>query len=648
MLSTQYLSKELYEGQRTLAVKSATGTGKTTSVGAFLTEHGSERLRILSIVSRMCLADAHVEAFEKQGIDAQSYTCVPAGCDAPPAFVVQLDSICKYDYPLLDRTVVYLDEFASLVNYLVMSDTLISRRRAVWGMLERVLKHAKQVIATDADLNDDALYFLSKMRPDMRFVHNTFENNAGVEAFLHDDLQSIIATAKKAVAAQQPFVFCFDSKTNAAAAHKACLDPDQPAERFLLHTAEDNPDIRNVQERWAGKYVFYSPKVVYGIDFVPDAPQPVFIYAKGTTISPLNIAQQMARTRRIASVHYAFEHRTSSPQFTGVDCVKAHFKAHLGSHIDTFAQMGALADDEGLRDDNLFADLFYRAINTKDIFDCDPLRHFQTILRAKGFVLNVAQAVARADWVRIKELREEVKKDRIAKYMQVVDGVCEDAALARMVVDRWDMACVDSREDKVKFAAIFADSEGLAHHFSVCKVLKTIDQQAREAEQAVSNEFGVRLLADETGVVRTLRWMEGKMGIKPVLLDHSMCAARRDEALPMTAPQHGNVMKTFGIRSKVTPPAFWGDWVELYVKGVKRVSSDLIVCDTKQDRTRGKDRGARCRTYSTNMAMLLHHLELLLRRNGQLFGVVESVVEAAFGLPVEKGAARWGKGGRHG
>ena len=49
---------------------------------------------------------------------------------------------------------------------------------------------------------------------------------------------------------------------------------------FLIYSSKDGDDasLKNVKETWDDKYVFYTPKIVYGIDYVPKTPTPVYAF----------------------------------------------------------------------------------------------------------------------------------------------------------------------------------------------------------------------------------------------------------------------------------------------------------------------------------------------------------------------------------
>ena len=76
--------------------------------------------------------------------------------------------------------------------------------------------------------------------------------------------------------------------------------------KTLLLTADTNFKIYDAQEQFKDKFVFYSPKITYGVDFSIDNPQNVYIYQKGQSIMPNGTFQQTTRCRNINTIILLF------------------------------------------------------------------------------------------------------------------------------------------------------------------------------------------------------------------------------------------------------------------------------------------------------------------------------------------------------
>ena len=66
----------------------------------------------------------------------------------------------------------------------------------------------------------------------------------------------------------------------------------------------DDKDLEDVTVQWADKWVFYSPKIVYGLDFDNKEAVDVFMVAKCNSVNPLQFSQMVARTRNIKKLHF--------------------------------------------------------------------------------------------------------------------------------------------------------------------------------------------------------------------------------------------------------------------------------------------------------------------------------------------------------
>ena len=69
-------------------------------------------------------------------------------------------------------------------------------------------------------------------------------------------------------------------------------------------------------------YVFYSPKITYGVDFSIGTAQNVFIYQEGESIMPGSTFQQTTRTRNIQTLYYYSECKEKDAKYTDLEDVK--------------------------------------------------------------------------------------------------------------------------------------------------------------------------------------------------------------------------------------------------------------------------------------------------------------------------------------
>ena len=88
--------------------------------------------------------------------------------------------------------VVFMDEFNSIIEYLVLSSTLNKYRVNVFRLFLRILKEAKQIICVDADISDVCFTLLKHLNLDYTYYQNEYQHAKGVKARELDDRKMLI------------------------------------------------------------------------------------------------------------------------------------------------------------------------------------------------------------------------------------------------------------------------------------------------------------------------------------------------------------------------------------------------------------------------------------------------------------------------
>ena len=288
-------------------------------------------------------------------------------CDS---IVCQIDSIMKLSRGLYfgwySDYVVYLDEFNSLVEYLITSPTLENKRIEVFYALKELLIHAKQVIMTDADISDTSLKLLKIFDMEYDYVQNIYSHNQGVKA---EEIFSRIHFLNK-IKKEKKFICCCDSKTEAEIIFNELGD-----ESVQLITAETTK-LPNFDEH---DRIIYSPKVIYGIDSVMK--RPVYCFYKEHTISPTAMVQQIARCRNIEKLCFHFkEKRVSDYDFDNLEQCKDFLIKKDEYIIKNSWCMKDKIDD--------YIDLLINFKYSKDAHNTNKFAHFIKIITERGFIFN--------------------------------------------------------------------------------------------------------------------------------------------------------------------------------------------------------------------------------------------------------------------
>ena len=157
-------------------------------------------------------------------------------------------------------------------------------------------------------INDGAFELLkNRVGPKKMFLKNTYKKFQGVPAIRLRNEDDFLQAFKEHCTADLPFLFGTDSASIATKFYHSCLESlTDPAlkEKCLLITADTIYRVKDATEDFKGKFVFYSPKITFGVDFTIDVPQDVFIYISGGSILPTGSYQQATCCRNIRSLYY--------------------------------------------------------------------------------------------------------------------------------------------------------------------------------------------------------------------------------------------------------------------------------------------------------------------------------------------------------
>lgn len=328
---------ELFNAYETIIIKSPTGTGKTTFTSKILNNNststttssessgsddtvpvnaGLSRKRVLSIVSRQTMAYQHVASFDftnyldKTNNDRFKSTYLVCSLEQLHC----INDVTKYDY-------LFLDEFASLLAH-IRSSTMKNVRRQNWQVFCDLIKNVKCVIACDATLNDACIALLTTLRDKSTtlFYHNKIKNKKKVKVniFTNDIcdwkpnviqpsdykvLKRVYADIKN----NRKFVVASDSKALLEEIYQSCIlygmKFNHTINDFALYTSQfgNNADIANINTICKNKFIFWTPKVIYGID-VTIPYQNAYAFYHGKTINAFGMLQQIGRTRNVKNI----------------------------------------------------------------------------------------------------------------------------------------------------------------------------------------------------------------------------------------------------------------------------------------------------------------------------------------------------------
>ena len=472
----------------TVIMKSDTGTGKTTTTFKYFKQNNFTH--ILSIVSRRSLVDQHIKNAKDNEICMYSYE--DKEIKKKKIVCYQLDSICRFidniepkeRLSTIREYVVYLDEINSTIKYLLQSSTMDKKRISIYSGLTEILRNCKVLICSDADISDLVFKYISLIRkPNTTiFVDNEYKNYKDINASEYGDIKGIIKKLKARINRNEGFVCCFDQLRYLTYIYGLVYD-ESKKEKFLRISSEHrkftNTDI------WKNKFVFYSPSIIYGNDFVPDNLTDVFVFVKGGTIDPLQIVQQATRCRKIKHLYYYINSKTKWLKYKSLaDCTEKINTAYSKIKSDNTKY-----DENLLKSritDNLYNEMYDYNAYIHDILCSDYRYHINNILSNKGFNLDfIGDKNVKVDLtMRQKEVGDKITDDEYDKHLEAyINNTLqyEEPEIFEKWERRREILCINKDE---MYLDIITDNKLFKNHLTICSLFKT--KEALDNEEALN------------------------------------------------------------------------------------------------------------------------------------------------------------------
>ena len=305
-------------------IKSKPNTGKTYVLKDFINTVNPKS--ILSIISRTSMTSTHKKSIEI----LEDYRKIICSSN----LIVQLDSLCKTFPNKYKDGVIILDEVHSIISHF-KSKTLDKKRIQTFGIFIEILRNAKHVICLDADIADWTIDFIKKITKtdDHILINNTYKNRQNTDVIIYNNIETIVNKMYESLVNCKPFISCFDSKNQLTNIINRLYDKckennikytldgsnDDITNHFIMITRDmQNGDID--VEKWANQFVFYSPKIIYGLSF-ETAVADVFCIATKKILTPLSIYQQIQRCRNQEKVYIYCRDKVYNLEYRSIEHV---------------------------------------------------------------------------------------------------------------------------------------------------------------------------------------------------------------------------------------------------------------------------------------------------------------------------------------
>ena len=383
-----------------------TGTGKTTSTIERLKNINDDE-NVLIIGSRKTLCEKLYadllevpkfkdETFLYSNIGARNYD--PYDCKA---FIVQLESI-KHFYDLdenaFNDTILFIDEFNSLIEHLIRSSTMNETRAYIYEKFIQILNGCKQIICVDADINDTSIKFFerNKINKKLKFVKNNYLHNNKKKAKEINDDDEMYEMMEKT----EYWICPCDGYGTAKALKKRFPDAE---------IITKDPTELSMDELDGIKRLIFSPKIIYGLD-LSKFNYSVFCFFHTKSVSPSQMVQMVCRARNIDYIYYYFENKKCQRDFVKYEDVANEIYTNNKYGQDYFKH------NYFNKFEKAYLEMLIDYTYINRCFKTNPRRHFINVLIRRGVVVEDNCLTSKNKNNNLDKLRKEAKADVLENF----------------------------------------------------------------------------------------------------------------------------------------------------------------------------------------------------------------------------------------
>ena len=459
--------------------------------------------------------------------------------------IIQVDSLLKlqeWSNEILSEYVIFIDEFNSVFEYLMLSDTLKNKRRQVFKLFSRILKNAKQVIMCDADITDTALMYLNMKywelcgiklteeeketynlicpNIEFKYIENKHKHYKGVDSEELFNYELLVEQLSKL----DKFMVCCDSRDESLKLKVKLMEKGlKDKDITVICSATDiiNKDLDKY------KQVIFSPSIVYGLD--SQMQREVFCIMTEKSITSRGMLQQVARCRNITKLWYYFPYKKDELakgfNFNNQDEVVNRVIALNNYSTNRFKEIikeviitenmnfeEVCNEYDILNNTNGICNSFFMNLLNRIIYfdDCDASNkflHFKLGLRRLGYndkeLMKDLQDRDRAEQKKLKKLVGEQVKEMFINNMNT-ESVKELNKILKLPND----------EEKIKYYQIFCESGAFDKHIAFCNLyLENSDNVSKKLNDSYEKEFGSHLCKTTLNKVNYIKKLFNKIDL---------------------------------------------------------------------------------------------------------------------------------------
>ena len=499
------LSKQLIlEDKKSYCIKSDTGTGKTT---LFKQHIKKTQDKFISITSRRTLAKEQYEDFLDICEDHISYYEYDTFNPNNQGLTICIDSILKIKHWDFSNHIIFLDEFNSIIEYILDTDTMAKIRDEVFDiLLNTILLNCKTIICVDADISDLSIEYLKEVERikdiKINYIQNDYIHNKGtLSTEIHEHEEFIERISK-----EEMWLLPCDSKKQAKNLWIQLTNFDEEyhpeREPILLIIAEDTLKLDETIRLNQHKRIIFSPKIVYGLDSngygKNNLSRPVYSYYEMNTISPSGMLQQINRERKI-SHHYYFLFNKNISKETII--AEDEFKYYVEEENKLALKIFQLQE---YHNNMLFCSLLYYYEYKKNCYRSNPAYHFKKLLKGRGFKLTNEDLFTGDRDKQLKSIKKENAEIYDTENYDKTTLLATDVNLKLLKIFDTTQIC--------KYRDIIVDNSRTTEHVNL-KHLFLLDDEKIKHKLDSSNDFGIKKIKSSNHKILFVKKVLSEFGL---------------------------------------------------------------------------------------------------------------------------------------
>ena len=592
----------------TIIMKSCTGTGKTTTTAQAIKSYNANQRRpkrILSIISKKSLAKQHIKSFSDAGINLSNYLDKNKKIENDN-IVCCINSIMLFrnlNDQEFSNYIVYIDEISSFLNDVSHNETLRGKLKLCYQILMRIVKNCHKLILSDAKISDNVINFIRTRqinKSQTLYIENSYKKYQDVSAKRIRDEQLYLDMLIEHVQTNNYFLCSSDSCTTVSQFYTECrkyytdMDID---EKFILITSENYFDLEDASEQFENKFVFYSPSIIFGVDFSIEQSQDVFVYNKGLTIDPSAIFQQTTRTRNIRNLYYFSELANADPQYENLESCKQFY-----SNISTTSQeinevCGQFDEDDNeaiVR--NTFFEIFTYNEYVLDIYRTNKTAHYENILKSNGFLLSEIGQAKKLTKSKISELNQPLLEIKESLFNELIETGTTNNDNLNANLDMLQLKGVDT-SILIKYKDQITDKFKFEEYLNIIRCLKDEEYIQQKIFDLERDNYNITNLGSTYHKIKHVIWLENKLNIKRFEVDAKVQTMTYFE---MSDVCYKLISKVFRISRK--KPTNIYELQKLYISMIRNITCSAII--------EGKQTTEKKMSYKLNKSLIIEKIEL--------------------------------------